>query len=202
MSVERTLWPYDVRAHLGDKPPEEKAKLIATLGLNPELLKLERHASAQDISNVLGAETFARLFKFAFVRNPWDFQLSLYHFNMTRTEFPGHLSTIKFRDFEDYIMSKARVAAPQGLQKRYIVDDNDKLMVDFVGRFETLAQDFGAVCDPLGLKDVKLAHENSTKHLPWQQSYTLPMFEIVRDVSRADIDYFGYADDPAAYGVK
>ena len=201
MSVERTLWPYDVRAALGDKPPAEKAKLLASIGINPDVLKLERHATAGEMRAALGAETFDHMFKFAFVRNPWDFQLSLYHFNLTHPEFPGHQTAIKFRDFEDYIMTRPAEPAPQGLQKRYIVDNDDELLVDFVGRFETLSQDFATIRDRLGLKDAQLAHENRTQHPPWQKSYTLPMFERVRTLSQADIAYFGYSDDPAGYGL-
>jgi hypothetical protein len=201
MSIEKTLWPYDVRASLGAGSPEEKANLLRGIGINPAILEMNRHASAKDLKEALGPDLFERMFKFAFVRNPWDFQLSLYHFNLTHPEFPAHTATIKFRDFEDYIMNRPARVAPQGQQLKCIVGDDGKPMVDFVGRFENLAQDFVSVCERIGVKDAALQHINSTDHPPWQKSYTPAMFERVREISQVDIEYFGYPSEAADYGL-
>ena len=41
--------------------------------------KLPRHAKAIAAQEMLPRELYQRLFKFAFVRNPWDLQVSSYH---------------------------------------------------------------------------------------------------------------------------
>ncbi len=202
MSIEKALWPYDVRAPLAKEPPETRGALLSGMGLDPAFLSLQRHTSAGDLRAVLGADIFQRLFKFAFVRNPWDFELSLYHFNLTHPEFPAHQGTIKFKNFEHYLLSKKREAMPRGMQLRFITDDDKNSLVDFVGRFETLARDFSTVCAKLGIEGVTLDRINSTEHRPWQECYTLEMFELVRDIARVDIEYFGYSPHAADYGIR
>jgi hypothetical protein len=201
MSIEKALAAHDVRAPLASEPPEKKALLLQNAGADPGVLGLQRHATAKDVRAVIGPEVFQRLFKFAFVRNPWDFELSLYHFNLTHPEFPAHAVTVKFKNFEEYILSKKREPLPRGMQLRFIADDDNKVIVDFVGRFETLARDFAAVCAKIGVDGPALGHVNSTEHRPWQECYTPAMFDLVRDISRVDIEAFGYASDRAAYGL-
>lgn len=181
MSIEQALSPYAER---------------------PESVRhLSRHASATDMRTAIGSDVFQRMYKFAFVRNPWDLELSLYHFNLTHPEFPAHAATKKFRDFEHYLMSKKRERMPRGMQLRYIGDEHNNVLVDFVGRYETLRDDFGHVCAAIGIENIQLPHANSTSHKPWQECYTVPMFELVRDIAHMDIVQFGYADRPADYGI-
>ena len=46
----------------------------------------------------------------------------------------------------------------------WLLDNNGKLIVDFVGRFETLQKDFNFVCDKVGITPQELPHNNKTKH--------------------------------------
>ncbi len=187
MSIEKALLPYDVRNEKGLVPPA--------------LLGLKRHTTALELRDIIGPETFGRLFKFAFVRNPWDFELSLYEFNRTHPEFPAHQNVIKFANFEDYMMARKRDTKPQGAQLRYIADADNKVIVDYVGRFETLARDFADVCAKIGVQANALEKINATAHKPWQAYYTPAMFDLVREMDAADIAAFGYSPNPADYGL-
>ena len=202
MSVEKALKPFDVRAGLVAYAPEDQRKLLQGLGFNPAILDMQRHTFAAEIRDALGSELFAGLFKFAFVRNPWDLQLSLYHFNLKHPEFAGDGAALKARDFEDFILSKDPKRRPDGQQRRFVVDRDGKSLMDFVGRFETLGADFAHVCERLNIEGLPLDHVNRTDHKPWQESYTRAMFEIVREIQAVDIATFGYADDPAVYGIN
>ncbi len=201
MSVEKALKPFDVRSGLAGHAPAEQRRLLEGLGFNPAILDMQRHMLAPEIRDALGAPLFAKLFKFAFVRNPWDLQLSLYHFNLKHPEFAGDQATLTAGSFEAYIMAKAPERRPVGQQKRFVVDRDGAPLMDFVGRFENLEADFAQVCARLNVSGVTLGHVNRTDHKPWQQSYTRPMFDIVRAIHAPDIEYFGYADDAAAYGL-
>ncbi|MGE4062741.1 MAG: hypothetical protein AB7E79_05185 [Rhodospirillaceae bacterium] len=201
MSMEKSLWPHDVRASLIDRPPRERAALLESIGISPAIFSLDRHATAAELRSALGADVFRRMFKFAFVCNPWDLELSLYHFNLEHPEFPGHQRAIKARNFEDYLLNSNGSRAANGVQRRFVADEDGKIIVDFIGRFETLAQDFAKVCSHVGI-EVPLGHHNRSQHLPWPRCYTREMFEFVRRRAEVDIDTFGYAADPDLYGVQ
>lgn len=203
MSVEKALKPFDVRSGLAGYGPDDQRRMLEGLGFNPAILGMQRHVSAIEIRDALGAALFARLFKFAIVRNPWDLQLSLYHFALKHPEFSGDGAALRARDFEDFILNRKKADRhPLGQQKRFVVDRDGAPMMDFVGRFENLAKDFAEICERINVRGLALDHVNRTEHKPWQQSYTRPMFDVVREIHAPDIEYFGYADDPAVYGIS
>ncbi len=47
-------------------------------------------------------------------------------------------------------------------QSEMLYDDKGHLLVDFVGKFETLQQDFDKVCEQLGFTGSQLPHINSS----------------------------------------
>ncbi len=201
MSVEKALKPFDVRSGLAGYAPDDQRRMLESLGFNPAILDMQRHTSAAEIRDALGNELFGKLFKFAFVRNPWDLQLSLYHFALKHPEFSGDGAALRAKDFEDFILNRKTTRHPLGQQKRFVLDRDGAPLMDFVGRFETLAADFGQICARINARGLTLEHINRTEHKPWQQSYTLRMFDAVRETHAPDIEYFGYSEDPAAYGI-
>jgi len=198
MSIEKALKSYDVRAGLLGHPLAEQERLLRALGVNPAILGMQRHVFAAEIREALGSELFNKLFKFAFVRNPWDLQLSLYHFNVARPEFSPRKPAASF---EEHIGTMEPIEHAIGQQRQFLIDGDGKMLVDYVGRFESITDDFAEICGRIGLDALTLEHVNRTDHPPWTKSYDRRMFEIVRTVHRPDIEAFGYADDPAAYGI-
>ena len=67
-----------------------------------------------------------------------------------------------------------------------------KAYVDFVGRFETLAEDFSIVAKRLGLRE-PLPTGNASEHQPYRDAYSKRMRAIVADLYAADIDAFDYS---------
>ncbi|NER36905.1 MAG: sulfotransferase family protein [Oscillatoria sp. SIO1A7] len=72
-------------------------------------------------------------------------------------------------------------------------DGEGEILVDFVGRYENLTEDFDKVCQKIGLPKLDLIHHGATKHPPYQELYTNRMKEIVYDHSSLDIERFCYA---------
>lgn len=158
--------------------------------------KIPRHAKVIAAAEMLPREVFDGLFKFAFVRNPWDLQVSSYHH--LKRERP-HL--VGDRDFESFLRYKLDPARPYQyhidtsieLQSDYLIDLHGKVLVDFIGRFETLAEDFATICQRIGVKPPPLEHKRQAKDRDgYQKYYTAETRELVARHFAADIAMFGY----------
>ncbi|MGH8552410.1 MAG: sulfotransferase family 2 domain-containing protein, partial [Methylococcales bacterium] len=115
------------------------------------------HAKARDARRELPKEVFDGFFKFAFVRNPWDLQVSMYHFILREPKSSTHEQVKAAGSFEGYLDWVAKTASPfpkgiPKLQKDMITDTQGNLLVDFVGRYETLARDFEKLRLRLGIE--------------------------------------------------
>lgn len=154
---------------------------------------LDAHATAHQIRQLLGPEEWDRIFTFTFVRNPWDWQVSLYHFIQTN-KLNYQRDLVSSMSFDEYI--HWRVTEDKHLQSSFVVDAQGNEIVDFVGRFENLRDDFAHICDRIGL-DLSLPHENASKHETFRQYYTDETAALVADAYSEDIERFGYSFDDA-----
>ena len=159
------------------------------------------HPTVRDVRRELPAEQFNSYFKFAFVRNPWDLQVSMYHFILREPGATNHDVVKALGSFEAFLdwVAETAVPFPKGitkLQKDMLVDEDGKLLVDFVGHYERLSADFAEIGQRLGFA-AELPHLNKSKHKDYRDYYSERTRALVGDVFRADIDMFGYGFDPA-----
>jgi chondroitin 4-sulfotransferase 11 len=163
-------------------------------------------------------------FKFAFVRNPWDRLVSWYTMiDEARkgvadgTAEPMTRRLIKKNNLFKYVLRCGptfdefviNCTEKQWMgngyysftfnQLRYLTDKNGEVLVDFIGRFENLAQDISHVFDMLGLEasQLEIPHENRSAHSHYSEMYTPETREIVRKRFRRDIEFFGYEFETA-----
>lgn len=124
------------------------------------------HMPARRVRALLGEEVWRGYYKFAFERNPWDRQVSLYFWR-----YPDAAARPSFRDF--ILNPRWRRTVPNfdiyGIQ--------GTIAVDFVGRYESLEDDLCGVFERLGIE--------SEPNLPRLKSGT-------RKGAR---DYRGFYDD-------
>ncbi|MBV9528576.1 sulfotransferase family 2 domain-containing protein [Sphingomonas sp.] len=158
---------------------------------------------------------FDRYYKFGFVRNPWDRLVSEYRY----LKLEGKVG---FADFAEGSLHRADTYWAGGIhiipQSDYLTDDRGQIIVDFVGRFETLRKDFTSVAERLRI-DMPLPHCNSSSHhgrfarlrqlvaggaskaggkgRPYQDYYDLRLRELVGSFYAEDIERFGYRFDGA-----
>ncbi|MEJ5347150.1 MAG: sulfotransferase family 2 domain-containing protein [Desulfosoma sp.] len=162
--------------------------------------KLPRHAKAIAAKEMLPREFFDSLFKFAFVRNPWDLQVSSFHH--IRRERP-HLMQ-GFSTFEDFLKYKLDPDRPYVFhfdvsierQSDYLVDLDGSLIVDFVGRYERFEQDFHEACQRIGIQTPRLPHKRrAADRRDYRAYYTDETAELVARHFQKDIELFGYHFD-------
>ena len=177
---------------------EENKKIIVT--------REYHHMSTQDYVNMNGLDIFEEYFTFSICRNPFDWFVS--HF---------------FWDVEKYHESKRRKTIPKE-RRRFIVEECNtdfnlylkkateraannphypfkwpsmkEFMagVNVIGRFENLQEDFNLICEKAGIPPGELPHAKKSKARPhYSEFYNEKSAEIVYDLLRADIDYFGYS---------
>lgn len=162
-------------------------------------IKLPRHAKVVAAKELLPREEFARLFKFAFVRNPWDLQVSSFHH--IRRERPHYLGG--HTDFADFLRWKLDPERPWQYhldtsiepQSDYLIDLRGQVAVDFIGRYERLAEDFATVCGRIGIAPRPLPHirRADDRQADYRRYYDDATAELVASHFARDIELLGYA---------
>ena len=153
------------------------------------LRKFRLHSTAAVLQEHLPAAVFDDLYKFAFVRNPWDMLVSYFHYVQQSPSHHRRRSVGKQADFADYVRYEIR--RNKISQTRMLVDGRDRLLVDFVGRFESLVSDFNWVCTRIGI-DAALPQVNRSQRGDYRDLYTDRLASLVGRHFAADIDRFGY----------
>lgn len=171
--------------------PSKLNRLKSVLKIYPRVYSRDfnGHITAKELRRSI-PNYFDQYFKFAFVRNPWDWQVSLYHFAKQNKEHHQH-KLISKMNFEEYI--DWRVHEDLHLQKDFINDDEDNSLVNFVGKFEQLQSDFQTICNHLTIKDCCLLHKKKSEHLAYQNYYSQKTKSIVEEAFRDDITLFKYS---------
>ncbi len=157
------------------------------------------HATAKDTQQELEPDIFNHFYKFAFVRNPWDWQVSMYHFLLKETTNPKYQTIKALSGFDDYLEWVIKTPYPYPkratkLQKDMLVDADGDLLVDYIGRFETLSDDFHQICQQLHL-EARLPALNQSKHRHYTEYYNQHTRQLVADYYKDDIELFGYQFD-------
>jgi hypothetical protein len=82
------------------------------------------------------------------------------------------------------------------LQTDFVCSPSGELLVDYVGKYESLATDFRTICERIGIEP-SLPHLNepSSAPRPYQEHYTPETVELVRRAFAPDIERFGYEFD-------
>lgn len=158
--------------------------------------RFRAHTPVAILHRELPPDAFAQLFTFAFVRNPWDLLVSSYHFLALSSAHRRGRLVRRLGSFEHYV--DYELARGKLLQSRMLTSGHGRLLVDFVGRFESLASDFAQVCRHLGLT-ASLPHVNAGQSGDYRPRYTPALAARVADAFGEDVERFGYTfDSPAA----
>jgi Sulfotransferase family len=156
---------------------------IERFGLRNPKYKVKKHSTLSEYRDALGSEQFRGLYKFACVRNPWDRMVSFY---FTPTQNPETWDREKFRG----IISQAVSVADYLRLDRS--DEDPFANVDYIMRFENLAEDFHTICGTLGISPVPLPRYNRSTREHYSKYYDDELRELVRTRFAAEIERFHY----------
>jgi chondroitin 4-sulfotransferase 11 len=153
-----------------------------------------RHLFAIDLKRYLGDEIWNSYYKFAFVRNPWSRLVSWYNMCIERPSTP-FMWFVKnnTKNFDDFLsLTHGRGRKTIFNQVEYVTDEAGRILVDFVGRYETLAEDFSAICKQLDM-DLRLPHINRGPVTDYRSWYSGTSRDLVAKRFRRDIEVFQYS---------
>src|SRR5690606_10226910 len=143
---------------------------------------------------------FREYFKFAFVRNPWDRAYSAYSYLRQGGNGKDDLvykdMLLSFKDFDDFIINGLGEGKFRNIplfvpQIDVVLGFNQQLAVDFLGKFETLENDFKYVARKLKL-NAALPRRNITNKHPEPIYKTNRAIEIISELYKQDIRIFDY----------
>jgi hypothetical protein len=184
-----------------------------TIGLN-------KHSTALEAQGFLGEAMYGKFYKFAFVRHPIDRLHSLYSYALKlahdaelsdeeRRVFDVHgrwpdrppfrykavNAALESRSFSDFALHPL-TWADAGAQPQWqsVCDASGKLIVDFVGKVESIEQDFAQVCEKLEVS-VPLEVRNSSTEKKSALELSPLALSTVRERFARDFELFHYSTD-------
>lgn len=178
-----------LREHLADDDLEQVGLFVDRKLPFPELAQLRHgHIGLAQIQPHVGEAAFARYFKFAFVRNPFDRFVSFCAF-MTRAE--GHF------DRAPQVVMRHFLANPSEHilfrpQHSFVTDAAGKLMTDHVGRVETMQQSYDEIAQRIGVPSAPLEKVNTSRREDYRRYYDQPLIDGVARLYARDLELFGY----------
>ena len=148
------------------------------------------HVRAKEIRNKIPLKLYDSYFKFGFVRDPWDWQVSLYHYTLVKKDHHQYQLVSEMKDFKEYI--HWRVNNDVHLQKEFFYDEDGNCIVDFIGRLENLETDFESILGKIDASE-ELPHVNKRKErYHYLTFYDQESIDLVNNAFSEDILTFGY----------
>lgn len=189
-SVTRALGPWCL------KPRRTQwRRLLSHLPVRetPPNAFLRQHDKASWVKHKLPAEIYDNAYKFAVVRNPFELAVSTYYFRRDHLSDRRRIRArvLDFKTFLRYLERKNRLVRVD--QTSWISDRHGNLIIDEILRFETLAEQFNALAERLGLPgEVKLPRINVNAPYDYRAVYDDEAESIVRRLYSRDLERFGY----------
>jgi hypothetical protein len=156
---------------------------VERFGLRNPKYKIKKHSTLAEYRAALGEAEFGGLYKFTCVRNPWDRMVSYY---FTPTQKTEAWDPKKFRKIISNAVSVADyLSLNQG-------EEDPFNNVDYIMRFESLADDFRFVCAALDISPTILPQYNRSNREHYSKYYDNELRKLVRERCAAEIERFGY----------
>jgi len=155
------------------------------------------HIRAVGLKNRL-QDSWDDYFKFAFVRNPWDRIVSLYHYFLQDPEKQRSAlgkEIAKLGSFREFCLQIENIELDPHFdpQISYLIDYEGQFLLDYLGRYESIDKDFDLICKKIGLPAVQLPHLRKSDHDTYHHHYDVETAKIIAARYKSDIDAFKYS---------
>ena len=163
-------------------------------------LPVKQHLTAREIIERISRDAWDSAWKFAFVRNPWDRAVSLYEYRRMKNKTGIESNAISFGDWvqrvfgDDPDPSYHNKTRPFLSQSDWLKDDEGAITLEFIGRFEHLADDFDQVAERIA-PGVRLPRLNASRRRSHTDYYDARSRDTVARWFAEDIERFGYVFD-------
>jgi hypothetical protein len=172
--------------------PKTAGRSIEKYLLNFDSIR-ERQPHHSITEYIKRVRNFNSMFKFSFVRNPFERLLSEYFYirKMKGCKCKSSFDS-EYNTFKKFVISNAMEKCSFENHSSLQIEMANPKYMNFIGRFENLQEDFNTVCDKIGIPHQELQHKNKTKHKHYTEYYDDETRSIVAEKYAKDIEYFGY----------
>ncbi len=158
---------------------------------------------------LFGKKDFNNYFKFSFVRNPFTRLISVYEFLQSGGGGPLDEKIVSiiqpYKCFKDFVMqylNQKTIKTHRYFRPQYyfICDSNNKLMINFWGRFEELEKDYEFIRTKIGTGEpLKKLNVTKSKKLSQEEYYSnSKIIQKVISLYNKDFELFGYSKEISA----
>ncbi|MEH6580563.1 MAG: sulfotransferase family 2 domain-containing protein [Halioglobus sp.] len=155
------------------------------------------HSTALEKYQQLGARAWRDKFVFTIVRNPWDKVVSHYHYRVKTNQTGLGDNALPFRDWllrcyverDPRYYDQPRMFMPQ---RDWLTDEHGELLVDYVGKFENLQQDFATICARLSVT-AELGHAKPSDRASYRDYYDAETELLIAEHFAVDLEAFAYS---------
>ena len=144
------------------------------------------------------ANNWEDYYKFTFVRNKYDLLVSLYNYD---SQLNGRWSLPNGLTFEDFITNHVgctdtlvkKIQYNNLIDQYYLTHLNNEPLFNFVGEYQTYADDLNKVCEHLGITNTEVrVNEGNYDRSKKESYYTETLREDLRSKFPQEFEHFGW----------
>jgi len=161
------------------------------------------HKTVRVYKRIFGPAVYKEYFTFTFVRNPYSRLLSAYRFlkngGFSETDRTWAIQNLsEYSSFDDFIklwIDEESIWSLNHFKPQYsfVCDVSLTPEVDFIGKVESIEEDFEKVCSILNIPNkLEIRNKGKTDNTNWEHFYSDYSIDKITDIYSRDFELFQY----------